>query len=137
MDLTFVANYDSRAVTKLAGLGYDLDALFLLCQELLNLQSDLKLDNGDLRDLVFRMKNRYNYMNGDPVDLKLRCEDASPSRITFQPNGFKTIFYFTRCEGQNDVPYKEASFFCELCGPSGRLYKKEIKSHVAYAHKNG
>ena len=102
---------------------------------MLSLQKDLSLEDGDLRDLVFRLKNRYDHLIGLPPDVRIKCEDQSPSRITFQPNGYKHIFFFTRCPNQHDVPYKQAFYFCELCGMNPQMRKKEIKAHVVNVHR--
>ena len=135
MDLAFIAGYDPNVLKVFQDMGVDAHALVCVCQEMLDLQKDLKLEDGDLKDLVFRMRNRYSYALGAQPDVKIKCEDASPSRLTFQPNGQKDVYFFRRCPNQHDVPYKQACFSCELCGAGTQLRKKEIKQHVVHVHK--
>lgn len=135
MDLNYIVDGNQKTLKILEGQGIDQEALLLVCQELLNLQKDLNLENGDLKDLVFRLKNRYDSLSGLPPDVKIKSEDMCPSRITFQPNGYKHTFFFARCPDQNDIPYKLATFYCEICGISPQLRKKEIKGHVVNVHK--
>ena len=135
MNLNFIADYSDKTLRQFDELGIDPDSLVFICQEILSLQNDLRLEDGDLRDLVFRLKNRYDHLIGLPPDVRIKCEDQSPNRITFQPNGYKHIFFFTRCPNQHDVPYKQATFYCELCGTSPQMRKKEIKAHVVNVHK--
>lgn len=135
MELSYVVEYDDRVTQRIRELGFDLESICYLCKDLLGLQKELNLENGDLKDFIFRLRNRYDHLNGVTCDLKLRCEDMSPSRITYQPAGSRNLFYFIRCPGQNDVLYKEAVYFCEMCGGEYRLRKKEIKVHVNNCHK--
>ena len=134
MDLNYVIDNDSNMEKALANQGYDLESLFLLCTDMITLSNDLNLETGDLRDMIFRMKNRFDYTNGKSSDIKLRCEDQSPSRITFQPHG-QGIYYFSRLPGQENVTYKECAFYCEACGQDKTFYKPEIKAHVLKSHR--
>jgi hypothetical protein len=135
MEIAYVTGGCPKLFKTFNDMGVDVDALVCVCQEMLDLQKDLKLEDGDLKDLVYRMKNRYQHINGGQADVKIKCEDASPSRITFQPNGQKDVYYFQRCPNQQDVPYKQATFFCDLCGSGTQIRKKEIKNHVVHVHK--
>jgi hypothetical protein len=135
MNLNFITDGSHKTLRQFNDLGLDQESLIFIVQEILKLQKDLQLENGDLRDLIFRMRNRYDHLRGHSPDVRIKCEDTSPSRITFQPNGYKHVFFFTRCANQHEVPYKQATFFCELCGTSPEMRKKEIKSHVVNVHK--
>lgn len=134
MDLNYVIDNESNIEKALANQGYDLESLILLCADMITMSNDLSLETGDLRDMVFRMKNRFDYINGKSSDIKLRCEDQSPSRISFQPSG-RGIFYFSRISGQENTLYKECAFYCELCGKDKTFYKPEIKTHVLKSHR--
>ena len=136
MDFKYVIDNDLKSEKLLTSLGYDLDSLFYLCKELLILENDLAIEPGDFKDLLFRLKNRHNFMNGKPPELKTRSEDSSPAKITFQPSGSSIIYNFIKIKGQDDVPYKEIVFYCELCGKKSKFYKKEIKAHTLHSHKS-
>ena len=111
MDFKYVIDNDLKSEKLLTSLGYDLDSLFYLCKELLILENDLAIEPGDFKDLLFRLKNRHNFMNGKPPELKTRSEDSSPAKITFQPSGSSIIYNFIKIKGQDDVPYKEIVFY--------------------------
>ena len=136
MDLNYITENDKAITERFISQGYDVDALILLCSEMINLSDDLNLQIGDLRDFIYRMKNRQDFINGKTPEPKIKCEDACPMKITFQPQGMIKIFNFTRSTGMADVPYKEATFFCDLCGPEIKFHKKEIKVHVNSTHRN-
>jgi hypothetical protein len=133
MDLNYVTDYDTKIVNKLNKEGYDLDSLIFMCKELLDISSELL--PGDLKEFIYRLKNRCENPNAKNFDSKGKLEDNSPSKITFQPVGYKNVFFFTRSKGQSDLVYRQATYYCEICGPQAKFYKKEIKGHINGFHK--
>jgi hypothetical protein len=134
MDLKLVVENNERVAKKIEELGFDLDSLVFICKDLIGLQSDLGLEIGDFKDLVYRLRNHYDHIQGTSTEMRVKCEDTCPNRITFQKGMGERIFHFQRCPKQAEAAPRDALFLCETCKDAVILKRQEIKSHVAHAH---
>ena len=133
MDLSYVTDNNFLAREILSNQGYDIESLSCMCGDLISLSNEINLELGDLKDFVFRLKNRHDQLCGKAAEIRIKSEDQSPLRISYQPHGQK-MYFFTRGPNQENTPYKECCFYCEACGPKTMFYKKEIKIHVSNSH---
>lgn len=121
----------AQLVSKVEAQGFDLDALFALCEDLFNLTDELNLTPIEAGEFVLRIKNAATAMRGRPVtthDLFEKAE-TEPVRLSIENSNSKKACFFKLLPGSSPAA---ARFKCEACG--AEMAKTEAKEHVLRFH---
>lgn len=82
MDLTYVLCKDAQRLQQAEALGYDQDAMFLLCEELFKTAEALCLPNKDFAEVFYRLRDVQDHALGRQLEPDLVLYENSPQLPT-------------------------------------------------------
>jgi hypothetical protein len=127
MDLTYVLCKDTQRLKQAEALGYDQEAMFLLCEELFKAAEELSLSNKELAQVFYRLRDVQDYALGRQLEPDLVLYDNSPqmpTRVAVEDKRAQRTTCFTvKAEGMVK---------CDRC--QAEVTRSAAKTHVAQRH---
>jgi len=131
MDLTYILCKDAQRIKQAEALGYDQDAMFLLCEDLFKASDELNLSNKDFAQIFYRLRDVQDRALGRQLEPDLVLYENSPqlpTRLAVEDKRAQHTTCFTVVQTQRG----EVQVKCESCQED--MLRSAAKTHVAQRH---